>query len=68
MHLFLPATIYSPGFENEQRLKPDVTKKIEGPDEGMSPDGVAKEMLKGAAAPAHTLGFPISGLTILDPF
>lgn len=47
VHLFLPATIYSPGFENEQRLKPDVTKKIEGPDEGMSPDGVAKEMLKG---------------------
>ncbi|POY70915.1 hypothetical protein BMF94_6093 [Rhodotorula taiwanensis] len=47
VHLFLPATIYSPGFENEQRLKPEVTKKIEGPDEGKSPDAVAEEMLKG---------------------
>lgn len=52
VHLFLPATIYSPGFENEQRLKPEVTKKIEGPDEGKSPDAVAEEMLKGARAPA----------------
>ncbi|GAA5977712.1 hypothetical protein JCM10908_005067 [Rhodotorula pacifica] len=47
VHLFLPATIYSPGFGNEQRLKPEVTKKIEGPDEGKSPDGVARELLKG---------------------
>ncbi|BGP56917.1 hypothetical protein JCM8202_000872 [Rhodotorula sphaerocarpa] len=47
VHLFLPATIHSPGFENEQRLKPEVTKRIEGPDEGMSPDDVAREMLRG---------------------
>ncbi|KAL7339362.1 oxidoreductase [Rhodotorula toruloides] len=47
VHLFLPATIFSPGFENEQRLKPEITKKIEGPDEGMKPDAVAKELIKG---------------------
>ncbi|GAA5915063.1 hypothetical protein JCM8208_002138 [Rhodotorula glutinis] len=47
VHLFLPATILSPGFENEQRLKPALTKKIEGPDEGLSPDAVAKELIKG---------------------
>ncbi|GAA6015353.1 hypothetical protein JCM11491_000396, partial [Sporobolomyces phaffii] len=47
VHLFLPATIFSPGFENEQKLKPDITKKIEGPDEGLTPDQVAKELIKG---------------------
>lgn len=50
VHLFLPATIHSPGFENEQRLKSEVTKRIEGPDEGMSPDDVAREMLRGASS------------------
>jgi len=48
VHLFLPATIFSPGFENEQRLKPEITKKIEGPDEGLQPDAVARELIKGA--------------------
>ncbi|TNY21263.1 hypothetical protein DMC30DRAFT_416192 [Rhodotorula diobovata] len=47
VHLFLPATIFSPGFENEQRLKPEITKKIEGPDEGLQPDAVARELIKG---------------------
>lgn len=58
VHLFLPATIHSPGFENEQRLKPEVTKRIEGPDEGMSPDDVAREMLRGASSPLDSPGFP----------
>ncbi|GAA6064495.1 hypothetical protein JCM10212_002383 [Sporobolomyces blumeae] len=47
VHLFLPATIFSPGFEKEQLLKPAITKKIEGPDEGLSPDEVAKRLIKG---------------------
>ncbi|BGP26267.1 3-dehydrosphinganine reductase [Rhodotorula toruloides] len=47
VHLFLPATIFSPGFEKEQKLKPEITKKIEGPDEGMKPDAVARELIKG---------------------
>lgn len=52
VHLFLPATIYSPGFEREQLLKPEITKKVEGPDEGMSCEGVAKELIKGPSDPA----------------
>ncbi|KAK4050320.1 3-dehydrosphinganine reductase [Microbotryomycetes sp. JL221] len=47
VHLFLPATIYSPGFEHEQSLKHEVTKRIEGPDDGMSPEQVASELIKG---------------------
>lgn len=67
VHLFLPATIFSPGFENEQRLKPEITKKIEGPDEGMKPDAVAKELIKGAHI-ASTHFIPTDGLlTTLPP-
>jgi short-subunit dehydrogenase len=49
VHLFLPATILSPGFEVEQQTKPEITKKIEGPDDGMSPEDVAKGMIAGAS-------------------
>lgn len=58
MHLFLPATIFSPGFENEQKLKPALCKKIEGPDEGMTPEQVAKRLIRGAQA----LPFPFCSL------
>lgn len=47
VHLFLPATIFSPGFEHEQSLKPALTKKIEGPDEGKSCDDVAAALIRG---------------------
>lgn len=48
-HLFLPATIFSPGFENEQILKPALCKTIEGPDEGMTPDQVAGKLIAGSS-------------------
>lgn len=47
VHLFLPATIYSPGFEKEQLLKPEITKLVEGPDEGLDCKGVATNLIKG---------------------
>ncbi|GAA5877984.1 hypothetical protein JCM8547_000932 [Rhodosporidiobolus lusitaniae] len=47
VHLFLPASIFSPGFEYEQSVKPALTKKIEGPDEGVTPDKCAEELIKG---------------------
>jgi 3-dehydrosphinganine reductase len=62
VHLFLPATIFTPGFEAEMRSKPDITKRIEGPDEGMKPDEVARELIKG------TLCFSTSCLVALVGF
>ena len=47
VHLFLPATIFTPGFEQEMKTKPQLCKTIEGPDEGMGPDQVAAHMIKG---------------------
>lgn len=54
VHLFLPATIFSPGFENEQKLKPEICKKIEGPDEGMTPEQVAAHMIRGEPGRARS--------------
>ncbi|KDE06427.1 hypothetical protein MVLG_03215 [Microbotryum lychnidis-dioicae p1A1 Lamole] len=47
VHLFLPATILSPGFVEEQKLKPAITRLIEGPDEGQTPEVVAAHMVRG---------------------
>lgn len=47
VHLFLPATIFSPGFKKEQELKPKITKKVEGPDEGVTPEVAAAYLIKG---------------------
>jgi 3-dehydrosphinganine reductase len=47
VHLMFPATIYTPGFEEEQKIKPEITKTIEGTDEGQTPEVVANILLKG---------------------
>ena len=50
VQIFFPPTIYSPGYENENKSKPDVVKEIEGTDDGLTPDQAALGMLKGACA------------------
>lgn len=47
VHCYFPATMFSPGFELEQETKPELTKVIEGPDEGLSSDECAKRLLNG---------------------
>lgn len=47
VHCVFPATIYSPGFEDEQKLKPEITKILEEGDSGQTPDQVAVAALKG---------------------
>ncbi|TGZ83837.1 NAD(P)-binding protein [Ascodesmis nigricans] len=42
-----PATIYSPGFEEEQKTKPELTKIIEGSDEGQTCEEVAGRCVEG---------------------
>ncbi|KAJ3538499.1 hypothetical protein NMY22_g5142 [Coprinellus aureogranulatus] len=49
VQIFFPPTIYSPGYENENKTKPDVVKRIEGTDEGLTPDQAAEGMLYGFA-------------------
>ncbi|BFZ61499.1 3-dehydrosphinganine reductase [Saitoella coloradoensis] len=47
VHIAFPATIYSPGFEHEQSLKPALTRTLEGADEGQTPTQVADAVLEG---------------------
>ncbi|CAD6569950.1 MAG: 3-dehydrosphinganine reductase [Cyphobasidiales sp. Tagirdzhanova-0007] len=47
IHCYFPATILSPGYEEEEKTKPALTKKIEGPDEGQTPEQCASKLLKG---------------------
>ncbi|EMD40770.1 hypothetical protein CERSUDRAFT_80424 [Gelatoporia subvermispora B] len=47
VHICFPATIYSPGYIEENKLKPQVTMKIEEGDPGATPEVVAEGLLRG---------------------
>ncbi|KIM25150.1 hypothetical protein M408DRAFT_331273 [Serendipita vermifera MAFF 305830] len=47
VQLFQPPTMFSPGFDNENKTKPVITKKIEETDDGVTPEEAAAAMLKG---------------------
>lgn len=47
VHIFFPPTMYSPGYELENRTKPAITLKIEEADKGMSCADAARGMLDG---------------------
>ncbi|KAJ1033861.1 hypothetical protein NDA16_000069 [Ustilago loliicola] len=47
VHAYFPATILSPGLEEENKTKPKITLDIEGTDEGLTPAQCAKGLLKG---------------------
>ncbi|KAG2035285.1 oxidoreductase [Suillus americanus] len=46
-HIFFPPTMYTPGFEEENKTKPAITKAIESADEGLTPDLAAAGLLAG---------------------
>lgn len=50
VHICFPGTIFTPGYEEENKVKPQVTLKIEESDSGSQPEVVAAHLLKGASA------------------
>ncbi|EMR10408.1 hypothetical protein PNEG_01123 [Pneumocystis murina B123] len=46
VHCAFLATVYTPGFEKEQLIKPELTKELEGIDQGQSPEIVASRIIK----------------------
>lgn len=46
VHCCFPATIYSPGFAEENKTKPELTRILEGSDDGQTPDEVARVCVK----------------------
>ncbi|KAI0343504.1 oxidoreductase [Trametopsis cervina] len=49
VHITFPGTIFSPGLEEENKVKPQITLKLEESDEGMQPDAIAEHLLHGVA-------------------
>lgn len=47
VHVVFPGTILSPGFQNENLTKPEITKILEADDPKQTPDAVAKASING---------------------
>ena len=47
VHVVLPGTITSPGFDRENKTKPDITVELEKDDPPQTPDTVAENAIKG---------------------
>lgn len=47
VHLYMPGTMYSPGYEEENKTKPELVRKIEESDEGLTPERAAKGLYEG---------------------
>jgi 3-dehydrosphinganine reductase len=50
-HIMFPGTILTPGYEEENKMKPAITKEIEGVDEGQTPEAVSRALLRGLSFP-----------------
>ncbi|KAG0693242.1 hypothetical protein DFH29DRAFT_816540 [Suillus ampliporus] len=46
-HIFFPPTMYTPGFDEENKTKPAITRTIESTDEGLTADQAAAGLLAG---------------------
>ncbi|KAI9104483.1 oxidoreductase, partial [Phlyctochytrium arcticum] len=47
VHVFYPGTIFSPGYEEEQKVKPNLTKSIEEGDGGVTCEKAAEILVRG---------------------
>jgi 3-dehydrosphinganine reductase len=47
VHVFMAPTMYTPGYEEEMKTKPEITKKIEESDDGLTSEQAANAMLGG---------------------
>jgi 3-dehydrosphinganine reductase len=52
VHIFMPAGIDTPGFVEEEKEKPKVTKKIEEDDKQISPEKCAEYLIAGTSIPS----------------
>ena len=47
LHTIFPGTIFTDSYEEENKIKPGITKKLEEDDGGQSPDEVAARSVRG---------------------
>jgi short-subunit dehydrogenase len=47
VHIFFPGVMFTPGLEEENRMKPQIVKTIEGTNDGITAEQAALALLKG---------------------
>ncbi|KAJ7733413.1 oxidoreductase [Mycena maculata] len=47
VHIFFPPTMFTPGYDEENKTKPRIVRDIESTDDGMTPDTAARALLQG---------------------
>ena len=47
VHIYMPVTIYTPGYEEENRTKPQLVLKLEESDPGLTPEKAAEGLYEG---------------------
>ena len=50
VHIYFPAAMYTPGFDEENKTKPEIVRKIESTDEGVTPEQAAQALYKGGSS------------------
>lgn len=59
VHMCFPGTILSPGFIEENKVKPKITLQLEETDVGMHPEEIAEHLLKGQCRFGHVALLPL---------
>ena len=47
VHIFFPGVMFTPGLEEENKLKPEIVKRIEGVEDGLTAEQAALALFKG---------------------
>lgn len=47
VHIFFPPTMFTPGYDEENKTKPKIAKEIEGVDDGLTAEQAALALFKG---------------------
>ena len=47
VHIFFPNSMFTPGFDEENKTKPEIVKRIEGVDDGLTAEQAALALFKG---------------------
>ncbi|KAI8817386.1 uncharacterized protein EV422DRAFT_500094 [Fimicolochytrium jonesii] len=61
IHIFYPGTIYSPGYEEENKTKPAITKKLEEGDVGVTPEKAAEILFRGVEKEQYSIVCDFTG-------
>ena len=47
VHIFFPNSMFTPSFEEENKIKPEIVKRIEGIEDGLTAEQAASTLFKG---------------------